>query len=439
MRKILLFTLLMLLSSTYMNATIYEDAEDLQTTRWKIDKQKTLTSITNLFDTKHKSNVIQLNGSYKTSSFILGSKKGKGMWRNTTEESIQWDMNIKGKYKIIIFAKTAKGVRYFYYNYSSKSRGLYRSKYIRIGLGKKTNRGKWVTITRNLIDDLQQYEPNNRLISVNGLKIYGAGKIDNVMLFNQNAPIAPQPQPKPKPKPKPQPINSKQKIFIIGDSTVYNASRKTEMGWGTAIKKNLLHASYLYNQARSGASSKDYKICDSLEKYCYKNHYWTNTKKLINNTNLANGGYLLIQFGHNDEKKNFQQKGTKPGRNNSFYNELKVFTDEAKVLGLKPVLITPIERMEKKAGRDTKKSHIKKSGDYAQTVRDLAKDEEILLLDLQDKSWNEFNKYRDSQKIMKKFAFDDVTHFSPKGAKIVAKWVKELACQADKELCAQFK
>jgi lysophospholipase L1-like esterase len=212
------------------------------------------------------------------------------------------------------------------------------------------------------------------------------------------------------------------------------------MGWGTAFKDYAIHPENIFNQACSGASSKSYKICDSIPELCYKNHNWDNTKQLIYDTDIGEGAYLLIQFAHNDEKKDDPVKATFPGRGNSFYTELKVFTDEARVMGLIPVLITPVEHMEKNIGEDLKQSHIKSSGDFAQTVRDLATDEDVLLLDLQNKSWNEFNKYRDTTAIMQDFAFDDVSHFSPNGAKIVAGWVKELACASiDKELCAQFK
>ncbi len=235
-------------------------------------------------------------------------------------------------------------------------------------------------------------------------------------------------------------ISTNQKIFILGDSTVYNESNITEMGWGTAFKDYAIHPENIFNQARSGASSKSYKICDSIPELCYKNHNWDNTKQLIYDTDIGEGAYLLIQFAHNDEKKDDPVKATFPGRGNSFYTELKVFTDEARAMGLIPVLITPVEHMEKNIGEDLKQSHIKSSGDFAQTVRDLATDEDVLLLDLQNKSWNEFNKYRDTTAIMQDFAFDDVSHFSPNGAKIVAGWVKELACASiDKELCAQFK
>jgi len=237
-----------------------------------------------------------------------------------------------------------------------------------------------------------------------------------------------------------QRFSNRKKVFILGDSTVYNESKSTEMGWGTALVSYGVHPENIFNQARSGASAKSYKICNSQPQHCAKNHNWENIKKLINTSAVGEGAYLLIQFGHNDEKKNNPIKSTLPGRGNSFYNELKVFTDEARKMGITPVLMTPVERMEKKSGENLKYSHIKKQGDYAQTVRDLASDEDILLLDLQKKSWVEFNKYSSSATITKAFAYDDVTHFSPKGASKVASWVKELACTLeDKGLCSQFK
>ena len=53
----------------------------------------------------------------------------------------------------------------------------------------------------------------------------------------------------------------------------------------------------------------------------------------------------------------------------------------------------------------------------------MAKGKGVLLLDLQDKSWCEYNTYDDMDTVNAFLAYDDNTHFSPKGAKIVASWL----------------
>ena len=227
-------------------------------------------------------------------------------------------------------------------------------------------------------------------------------------------------------------VDSNKAIFIIGDSTVKNDGENKpnhpERGWGELLGSYMKTPSNIHNEALSGASTKSFKNPGREEN-------WYKTKSVIENTDLSNGGYLLIQFGHNDESDAVDLH-TEPGRGNSFYNNLKFYVNEAKNLGLIPVLITPVSRMNKNAGKDLNEWH----KEYDTTVKNLAEDENILLLDLLNKSWNEFNKYRDSDALKEAFAYDDLTHFSPKGAKIVAGWVKDLACESgDNSLCEQFK
>jgi len=221
-------------------------------------------------------------------------------------------------------------------------------------------------------------------------------------------------------------------IFIIGDSTVKNDGEDEpyypERGWGEVLGQYMNIPSNIHNEASSGASTKSFQ---NPERWAN----WYKTKSVIENTDLSNGGYLLIQFGHNDESDAVDLH-TEPGRENSFYNNLKFYADEAKDLGLIPVLLTPVSRMYKNEGEDLNNWH----EGYDATVKYLAEDTNILVLDLQNKSWNEFNKYRDSEALKEAFAYDDLTHFSPKGAKIVAGWVKDLACESgDNSLCEQFK
>jgi len=210
------------------------------------------------------------------------------------------------------------------------------------------------------------------------------------------------------------------KIFLIGDSTVHNDSTG-EMGWGSQLESYMRYPNNIYNRARSGASSKSYQVESSSE------HDWPHTKALMAQSH-PHGAYLFIQFGHNDEKDN-SALHTEPGRYNSYYNNLKMYVDKARELGVTPVLITSVERMYK--GSYT-------HGTYPQTVKYLAEDENVLLLDLQEKSFDEFNQYASDAAIQSAFAYDDHTHFDPEGALIVAGWVKTLICNTDAALCQEF-
>ena len=105
--------------------------------------------------------------------------------------------------------------------------------------------------------------------------------------------------------------------------------------------------------------------------------------------------------------------------------------DEARRRGMVPVLVTPLERFYK--GRHT-------HGAYPDTVRALAADEGVLLLDLNAKSYAAFAGYPNSDAIISRFGYKDHTHTNPEGARLVAGWLKALACQTpDLVLCGQFR
>ncbi len=240
---------------------------------------------------------------------------------------------------------------------------------------------------------------------------------------------------------------SNKKIFIIGDSTVHNTRWEDDiwvsMGWGDKLQNYLINPKNLYNLAQPGASSKSYKYRNYELEYDGWFHNWHQTKEIIENSDISEGGYLLIQFGHNDKPYYNPDDSihTKPGAYNSFYNELKEYIEYAKDTKLTPILITPVERMYKIKDTPLYSSHITSFGNYAQSIRDLSENEDILLLDLQKKSWEEFNGYKDSYELTQTFGYkdDDLTHFSPKGADLIAKMLIELSCDLeDAKLCLEF-
>jgi lysophospholipase L1-like esterase len=212
------------------------------------------------------------------------------------------------------------------------------------------------------------------------------------------------------------------KIFLIGDSTVHNDS-EGEQGWGSRLSDYVVnHETTVINQARSGSSSKSYLNDSEMH------HDWTTTKELMLQANKSNGAYLFIQFGHNDEKLD-ESLHTKTGRGNSYYNYLKSYVDQAREMGVIPVLVTSVERQYVN-NRD--------HGLYPQTMRELAVDEGVILLDLEERSFTEFAQYDSDEALWAVFDHDDHTHFNPNGAHIVAGWVKELACSEDATLCSKF-
>ncbi len=384
----------------------YESAEEGNTAKWTIyDNAPAGATISNIQSPTKDSHVIQFNGDGTQNGYMIGNWAGRvNAWNDTQRTQLSWDMNFAEWSMIFVNVQTTQGHRYLYYTPRASDRGLLYGEYIHHGLGNQVSSGSWFTVTRNLQADLQEYEPANTIISVNGMLIRGSGEIDNITMSTSAQEV----------------VNSNAKIFIIGDSTVHNDSQG-EMGWGSKLGTYMQHPNNAFNRARSGSSSKTYKY-DSAS-----HHDWSTTKTMMQDADTSHGAYLFIQFGHNDEKDGYTY--TQPGRYNSYYTELEVYVDQARDLGFTPVLITPVSRQY--VGSRT-------HGEYPQTMKDLASDKGVLLLDLEYKSYLEFKKYPSDAALQEVFHYDDGTHFNPNGAAIVAGWVKELACQKDQTLCGQF-
>ncbi len=212
-------------------------------------------------------------------------------------------------------------------------------------------------------------------------------------------------------------------IYLIGDSIVHTGATK-KVGWGDRLNLYTKDPGIVHNLARPGASSKSY---DNAQRYPYRN--WQKTRRELLESSHR-GDYLFIEFGHNDARR-AAHVHTEPGRYGEFYENLKSYVDQARDMELIPVLITPMELIHKGKWISF--------APHVNTVRALARDEHVLLLDLNKKSYREFNKYSSNHEVRRVFSVDENVHLNPNGAKIVAGWVKELACQADQKLCVLFK
>jgi lysophospholipase L1-like esterase len=224
------------------------------------------------------------------------------------------------------------------------------------------------------------------------------------------------------------------KIFIIGASTVRYDYDDQRMGWGSALVNAYMRIPQNgFNEARRGATAKSYQEMSEWIAKHKGRAYWQQTKALILAQKDREGSYLLIQFGGNDKIQKVSKE--------QFQQNLRFYIDEARAMGVIPVLISPVEtRLKLKGG---KAYHSR--GAYPSYMQELAKQEHVLFLDLNNKSYNAF-KLLSQEELDHKFGAIsypngriDRTHFAPKGAKIVAGWVRDLACQEDKELCKQFR
>jgi lysophospholipase L1-like esterase len=148
-------------------------------------------------------------------------------------------------------------------------------------------------------------------------------------------------------------------VFLLGDSTVCDQALEPFNSWGQMLTRFFGPGIAVANHAESGDSLRSSLGAKRLDKVL---------------SQMKPGDYLLIQFGHNDEK----EKGEGIGAFTSYQTDLKHFVAAARKRGGIPVVITPVQRRTfDTAGRITN-SH----GDYPEAVRQVAKEEKVPLIDL---------------------------------------------------------
>ncbi|PWT88271.1 MAG: rhamnogalacturonan acetylesterase, partial [Blastocatellia bacterium] len=128
------------------------------------------------------------------------------------------------------------------------------------------------------------------------------------------------------------------------------------------------------------------------------------------------GDYLFIQYGHNDEK----EKGEGVGAFTTYKADLKKFVAGARERGGFPVLITPVQRRTFDQSGYITNSH----GDYPEAVRQVAREENVPLIDLNAMS-KAFYEALGPEKSKLAFKEGDGTHHNNYGSYELAKCMVE--------------
>jgi len=154
-------------------------------------------------------------------------------------------------------------------------------------------------------------------------------------------------------------------IYLIGDSTISIKETKAypETGWGMPFAYFFDSTIKVDNRAKNGRSTRTF-IEEGL---------W---KPVVEN--LAEGDYVFIQFGHNDEVETKKSYTTKE----EFTANLTRYVTETRAKKAFPVLLTPVARRKFDAAGKIAGTH----DVYAQLVRDVAKQLDVPLIDLDIKS-----------------------------------------------------
>jgi DNA sulfur modification protein DndE len=211
-------------------------------------------------------------------------------------------------------------------------------------------------------------------------------------------------------------------IYLIGDSTMADKpiADNPERGWGQMLPSFFDSSVIIENHAKNGRSTRSF-LAETL---------WS---PII--SKLRKGDYVIIQFGHNDEKKEKVNRYTSP---EDYSKNLIKFVIESREKEANPILCTPI--MRRRFDKDGK--FYDEHGVYPDIVRKVAKEHNVPLIDMHRKSeriiiaageegskriflWIEPGTYKSIPD-----GKQDNTHFSEHGARIMA----ELAMEGIKEL-----
>ncbi|PFO06422.1 rhamnogalacturonan acetylesterase [Bacillus sp. AFS076308] len=197
-------------------------------------------------------------------------------------------------------------------------------------------------------------------------------------------------------------------IFLAADSTVqsYGLSEKDQGGWGEFLQNYLTNDVQVINHAIGGRSSKTFVEEGRLHKIAEE---------------MKEGDYLLIQMGHNDATANKRERYTDPST--TYKDYLKMYVDGARKCQAEPVLITPVARLHCENDQ-----FINDFPEYCQAMKEIAKEENVVFIDLMEKSLRLFESigYEEAFTFfMASVNETDFTHFTKKGAKQMAKLVAE--------------
>ncbi len=246
-------------------------------------------------------------------------------------------------------------------------------------------------------------------------------------------------------------IAAKKKVHTIGDSTMANQPESGQIrGWGQVFQQFFTDAIEVNNRGKSGSSSRSFYL---------EANYWPSVKKQI-----AEGDYVIIQFGHNDEKNGgtdgaalkeyYKSVGDDALAESTLYHGtiasttykefLRKYVEETRALGATPILVSPIcrryfsgEKVTRRGQHDlgdsfdmltenglTKGNSVPESDnsyDYPYNMKQVAEEMNVPFIDITDLSRELYESYGDKKSAEILFTSSDGTHPSAIGATLIAR------------------
>lgn len=204
-------------------------------------------------------------------------------------------------------------------------------------------------------------------------------------------------------------------LYIIGDSTVTDqpceypyAPERTYCGWGQVFPMLLDNGIAVSNHSESGATTAE----------AIDIHFRAIKDK------IKPGDYLMIEFGHNDQKQ------PELAAFDGYAGNLRKFVEYAKLRGAAPILNSSINRII----FDENGKILDLLGDYRNAVCSVAKEYNVPFIDMLEAT-TDFFEPLGLYTAKKYFRYDgeeqDYTHTNDLGGEIVAKLCANLVKKAD--------
>ncbi len=192
-----------------------------------------------------------------------------------------------------------------------------------------------------------------------------------------------------------EPAKKPAMIWVAGDSTVCDQGGTDYSGWAQHLPQYFNVPVSVANYADSGESSGSF----------------LNNAKMFGAIKAGwhAGDWLFVQLGHNDKSTTAT----------TFQANMTSYVTQAKAAGVNVVLFTPISRV----GYTLAQEHVNSTGaNLPQIIRDLGKSQNVPVVDLTVTTWN----WLQTIKWQDYFALGtDHTHLNPKGADVVAGFVRD--------------
>lgn len=209
-----------------------------------------------------------------------------------------------------------------------------------------------------------------------------------------------------------EPVTDITTVFLCGNSTVVDQEEEPWASWGQMITRWFGPQVVIANFAESGLSCTTFLAQLRLDKIL---------------SQLKKGDYVIVEFGHNDEK----EKKAGDGAWYSYSRNLKIFADRVRAAGGNIIFCTPTARRSFDADGHIINTH----GDYPEAMKTVAQREQVPVIDLTQMSTTFYealgvegskralvhypaNTFANQEKPLA-----DNTHFNPYGAWEVAKMV----------------